>query len=124
LSEKKANEIFDTMEKFAAYGFNRSHAAAYSVLAYKTAYLKANYPAEYMASVMTRKSGDVSVISFLSEECRRMGIEVLGPNVNESDKMFTVNSKGNLRLKVLEKRPLTILSKNASRMVISKISLI
>lgn len=97
LTEKKANEIFDIMEKFAQYGFNRSHAAAYSVLAYKTAYLKAHYPAEYMAAVMTRKSGDVSVVSFLSEECRRMGIEVLGPNVNESDKIFTVNSKGNIR---------------------------
>ncbi len=95
--EKKSNEIFDIMERFAEYGFNRSHAAAYSVLAYQTAYLKAHYPAEYMAAVMSRKTSDVSTISFLTNECKRMGIDVLGPNVNESQKFFSVNAQGKIR---------------------------
>ncbi len=97
IAEKKSNEIFDLMERFAEYGFNRSHAAAYSVLAYQTAYLKANFPAEYMAAVMSRKTSDVTTISFLTNECKRMGLEVLGPNINESDKAFTVNKEGKLR---------------------------
>ena len=86
LDAAKANEIFDVMERFAEYGFNRSHAAAYSVLAYQTAYLKAHYPAEYMAAVMSRKTDSVSEISKLTAECKRMGIAVLGPSVNASDK--------------------------------------
>jgi len=97
IPEKLSNEIFDIMERFAEYGFNRSHAAAYSVLAYQTAYLKANYPAEYMAAVMSRKTSDVSTISFLTNECKRMGIDVLGPNVNESNKYFSVNVLGKIR---------------------------
>ena len=82
---KKANEVFDVMEKFAEYGFNRSHSAAYSVVAYQTGYLKANYPAEYMAAVLTNNMGDIKKITFFIEEARRQGVAVLGPDVNESD---------------------------------------
>jgi DNA polymerase-3 subunit alpha len=93
----KSGEVFAVMEKFAEYGFNRSHSAAYSVVAYQTAYLKANYPAEYMAAVMTHSMGTIEKISFFLEECKRMGIKVLGPDVNESKKNFSVNSKGEIR---------------------------
>lgn len=93
----KSGEVFAVMEKFAEYGFNRSHSAAYSVVAYQTAYLKANYPAEYMASVMTHSMGTIEKISFFLEECKRMGMKVLGPDVNESKKNFSVNSKGEIR---------------------------
>jgi DNA polymerase-3 subunit alpha len=93
----KAGEVFAVMEKFAEYGFNRSHSAAYSVVAYQTAYLKANYPAEYMAAVMTHSMGTIEKISFFLEECKRMGLKVLGPDVNESKKNFSVNSRGEIR---------------------------
>ncbi len=95
--EAKAAEVFAVMEKFAEYGFNRSHSAAYSVVAYQTAYLKANYPAEYMAAVMTHSMGTIEKISFFLEECKRMGLTVLGPDVNESEKNFSVNKKGDIR---------------------------
>ncbi len=95
--EEKAAEVFAVMEKFAEYGFNRSHSAAYSVVAYQTAYLKANYPAEYMAAVMTHSMGTIEKISFFLEECKRMGLTVLGPDVNESEKNFSVNKKGEIR---------------------------
>ena len=94
---QKAGEIFDVMEAFASYGFNRSHSAAYSVVAYQTAYLKANYPAEYMASVMTHSMGTIEKISFFMEECKRTGVEVLGPDVNESGSNFDVNKKKQVR---------------------------
>lgn len=97
VDEKKAGEVFDTMEKFASYGFNKSHAAAYSVLAFKTAYLKAHYPAEYMAAVLTHNVSDISKITFFIEECQRMGIKVLSPCVNESQRLFSVNDKGQIR---------------------------
>ena len=84
------NEIFDIMAKFAEYGFNRSHSAAYSVVAYQTAYLKANYPAEYMASVLSHNM-TIEKISFFLEECQKMGVQVLGPDVNDSDLDFSVN---------------------------------
>jgi len=93
----KANEIFDIMMKFAEYGFNRSHSAAYSVVAFQTAYLKANYPADYMASVLTNNMGDIKKVTFFMEECKRMGIPVLGPDVRESAYKFTVNEKGGIR---------------------------
>ncbi|MDX2283291.1 MAG: DNA polymerase III subunit alpha [Bacteroidia bacterium] len=93
----KANEVFDIMEKFAEYGFNRSHSAAYSVVAFQTAYLKANYPAEYMAAVLTHNMGDIKKITFFIEECRRMGIAVLPPDLNESRGSFWVNAKGQIR---------------------------
>lgn len=97
VDEAKANEIFDIMAKFAQYGFNRSHAAAYSVLAYHTAYLKAHYPAEFMASVLTHNKNDIGKLNFFLREAKRMGLTVLGPDVNESDLNFTVNEKGHLR---------------------------
>lgn len=94
---EKAEEIFGIMMKFAEYGFNRSHSAAYSLVAFQTAYLKANYPAEYMASVLTHNMNDIKKVTFFMEECRRAGIPVLGPSVNESDYKFTVNKKGEIR---------------------------
>jgi DNA polymerase-3 subunit alpha len=94
---KKANEVFDVMEKFAEYGFNRSHSAAYSVVAYQTGYLKANYPAEYMAAVLTNNMGDIKKITFFIEEARKQGVPVLGPDVNESLLKFNVNEKGQIR---------------------------
>lgn len=97
VDEKKAMEVFDTMEKFASYGFNKSHAAAYSILAFRTAYLKAHYPAEYMASVLTHNVSDISKITFFIEECRRMGIKVLSPCVNESLALFAVTERGDIR---------------------------
>ena len=97
IPKAKALEVFEVMEKFAQYGFNRSHSAAYSVLAYQTAYLKAHYPAEYMASVLTHNQGDIDKITFFMETCKRQGIEVLGPDVNESEATFDVNPKGQIR---------------------------
>ena len=97
IDAKKADEIFDIMMKFAEYGFNRSHSAAYSLVAFQTAYLKANYPAEYMASVLTHNMGDIKKVTFFMEECKRAGIPVLGPSVNESNFKFKVNDKGQIR---------------------------
>ncbi|MCS6967913.1 MAG: DNA polymerase III subunit alpha [Cytophagales bacterium] len=97
IPESKAEEIFGIMEKFAEYGFNRSHSAAYSILAYQTAYLKAHYPAEYMAAVLTHSMGKMEEISLFLEECRRMELTVLGPDINESDATFSVNKKGQIR---------------------------
>ena len=97
IEESKANDIFNVMEKFAEYGFNRSHSAAYSVVAYQTAYLKANYPAEYMASVLTHNMSNIEKISFFMDECRWQNIPVLGPDVNESALYFDVNKQGKIR---------------------------
>ncbi|MEL6606971.1 MAG: DNA polymerase III subunit alpha [Bacteroidota bacterium] len=97
IPKAKAIEVFEVMEKFAQYGFNRSHSAAYSVLAYQTAYLKAHYPAEYMAAVLTHNQGNIDKITFFMEECKRQGIEVLGPDVNESEATFDVNEAKQIR---------------------------
>lgn len=97
IDKSKAEEVFDVMAKFAEYGFNRSHAAAYSVVAYQTAYLKAHYPAEYMSAVLTHNLSDIKKITFFIDDCRRRNIQVLGPDVNESDVQFTVNSSGEIR---------------------------
>jgi len=94
---EQSNEIFDTMEKFASYGFNRSHAAAYSIVAFQTAYLKTHHPAEFMASVLTHNKNDISKLNFFLRETKRMGIPVLGPDVNESMLNFTVNKEGAVR---------------------------
>ncbi|RFP63785.1 DNA polymerase III subunit alpha [Hymenobacter lapidiphilus] len=94
---KKANEVFDVMEKFAAYGFNRSHSAAYSLVAYQTGYLKAHYPAEYMAAVLTNNMGDIKKVTFFIEEARKQNVAVLGPDVNESILKFNVNKQGQIR---------------------------
>ncbi|WP_018477035.1 DNA polymerase III subunit alpha [Pontibacter roseus] len=94
---KKASEVFDVMEKFAQYGFNRSHSAAYSVVAYQTGYLKAHYPAEYMAAVLTNNMNDIKKVTFFIEEARKQGVPVLGPDVNESILKFNVNEQGQIR---------------------------
>ncbi len=85
----KANQIFDLLEKFAGYGFNKSHAAAYAVVAYQTAYLKANYPVEFLCAMMTNDMADTAKLSQYVNEARVMGIEVLPPDVNESGVYFT-----------------------------------
>ncbi len=97
IEAKKAEEVFAVMEKFAQYGFNRSHSAAYSVVAYQTGYLKANYPAEYMAAVLTHNMDKTDKITIFMEDCRKLGIEVLGPDVNESNQFFDVNTEGQIR---------------------------
>ncbi|MEM1056743.1 MAG: DNA polymerase III subunit alpha [Bacteroidota bacterium] len=92
VSEEKANEVFDMMAKFAGYGFNKSHSAAYSVVAYQTAYLKAHYPAEFMAAVLTTEMGDSSKLAIALEATRQAGLEILPPCVNRSDAYFTVEN--------------------------------
>jgi len=89
-SKKIAQELWQWILPFAAYGFNKSHSAAYAKVAYETAYLKAHYPVEFMASVLTSEKADVERIALLIEECKKMDIEVLPPNINESLKNFTV----------------------------------
>ncbi len=96
IDRKLAGEIFDQIDKFASYGFNKSHSAAYSVLAYQTAYLKKYYPAEFMAATLTSEIGDINKMTLLLDECRKQGITVLGPDVNESVATFSV-VKGMLR---------------------------
>jgi DNA polymerase-3 subunit alpha len=85
----KANQIFDLLEKFAGYGFNKSHAAAYAVVAYQTAWLKANYPVEFFSAMMTNDMNDMAKLSILIAEARLFGIEVLPPDVNQSGVFFT-----------------------------------
>lgn len=98
VSEKVANSIFDAMEEFAAYAFNKSHAACYALIAYQTAYLKAHYPAAFMAALMTSNHNDQDKIAMEIEECRRMKIEVLPPDVNESFAEFgVVKETGKIR---------------------------
>ncbi|MBI5693554.1 MAG: DNA polymerase III subunit alpha [Verrucomicrobia bacterium] len=89
LDEKKANEIFDLLKKFAAYGFNKSHSAAYALVSYQTAYLKANYPVQFMAAVLTAELGNAEKVSHFIAESEAMGITVLGPDINESRETFT-----------------------------------
>ncbi len=84
ISKQISDKIFDYMDKFAGYGFNKSHAASYSVVAYQTAYLKAHYPVEFMAANLTSEMGNTKRVVILIEECKRMGIEILPPDVNES----------------------------------------
>lgn len=94
---EKLEKIWKDWEAFASYAFNKSHSTCYAWIAYQTAYLKANYPAEYMASVLSNNMNDIKQVSFFMEECRRMGIPVLGPDVNESNYHFTVNKEGAIR---------------------------
>lgn len=96
-NKEKLEKIWKDWEAFAAYAFNKSHSTCYAWVAYQTAYLKANYPAEYMASVLSNNMNDIKQVSMFMEECRRMGIEVLGPDVNESSYYFTVNKAGAVR---------------------------
>ena len=91
-----ATKIFDQMEKFASYGFNKSHAAAYSLISYQTAYLKAHYPVEFMCAVMTLDITNVDKLLLYKEECKKMGIKVLPPDINKSLSEFSVED-GNIR---------------------------
>jgi DNA polymerase III subunit alpha len=95
--QDKLEKIWTDWEAFAQYAFNKSHSTCYSVVAYHTGYLKANYPAEYMASVLTHNMNDLKKVTFFMDECRRMGVPVLGPDINESRYKFAVNSKGEVR---------------------------
>jgi DNA polymerase-3 subunit alpha len=97
IEKEKAEEIFGIMERFAEYGFNRSHSAAYSVIAYQTAYLKAHYPAEYMSAVLTHNINDIKKITLFIDECKRQDLEVMGPDINESAFNFTVTKSGTIR---------------------------
>ncbi len=90
-------KIWGDWEKFASYAFNKSHATCYSWVAYQTAYLKAHYPSEYMAAVMSRNKDNPSEITKLMDECKAMGIPTLGPDVNESRQKFSANAKGEIR---------------------------
>ncbi|TSC74997.1 MAG: DNA polymerase III subunit alpha [Parcubacteria group bacterium Gr01-1014_30] len=101
IPESTAKKIWRWVLPFARYGFNRAHGAAYALIAYQTAYLKANYPVEYMASVLTSEKADVERIGFLISECKKMGIEVLPPDVNESLKNFTVVPPKQIRFGLL-----------------------
>ena len=94
---KVLEKIWGDWEKFASYAFNKSHAACYSWVAFQTAYLKANYPAEFMAAIMSRRKDDIKEITKLMDECKAMGIHTLGPDVNESYEKFAVNKKGEIR---------------------------
>ncbi|TBX70642.1 DNA polymerase III subunit alpha [Flavobacterium silvisoli] len=89
--EDKLEKIWKDWEAFAQYAFNKSHSTCYAWIAYQTAYLKAHYPAEYMAAVLSNNMNDIKQVSFFMEECKRMGLQVLGPDVNESYYKFTVN---------------------------------
>ena len=95
--KKVLNKIWEDWKKFASYAFNKSHATCYSWVAYQTAYLKANYPSEYMAAVLSSNLNDVDKLSKYMDECRAMGIEVLGPNINESYKNFSATKDGRIR---------------------------
>jgi DNA polymerase-3 subunit alpha len=102
VSKKIAKELWQWILPFASYGFNKSHSAGYATIAYQTAYLKAHYPVEFMASVLTSERNDVERISFLIDECKKMNVEVLAPNINESLKNFTVvEGKNQIRFGML-----------------------
>jgi DNA polymerase-3 subunit alpha len=94
---EKLAKIWKDWEAFASYAFNKSHSTCYAWIAYQTAYLKANYPAEYMAAVLSNNMSDIKQVTFFMEECKRMGVKVLGPDVNESFYKFTVNDQGAIR---------------------------
>lgn len=96
-SDQVLAKIWKDWIVFANYAFNKSHSAGYALVAFQTAYLKANFPAEFMASVLSNNINDIKQVSFFMEECKRMKLNVLGPDVNESQYKFTVNDKGDIR---------------------------
>ncbi|WGS82477.1 MAG: DNA polymerase III subunit alpha [Candidatus Karelsulcia muelleri] len=96
-SSKSLEKIWKDWKSFASYAFNKSHSTCYSYIAFQTAYLKTHYPAEYMASVLSNNMKNIKDISFFIEECKRIGVIVLGPDLNESDSKFTVNKLGFIR---------------------------
>ena len=95
--EKVLEKIWADWEKFASYAFNKSHATCYSWVAYQTAYIKAHYPSEYMATVLSRNLNDIKQVTAYMTECKNMGISVLGPDINESLLKFSTNKKGDIR---------------------------
>ena len=95
--EDKLNKIWTDWEDFASYAFNKSHSTCYAYVAYQTGYLKANYPAEFMAAVLSRNLSSIDKISIFMDECKRMGLKVLVPDVNESKLQFSVNIRGEVR---------------------------
>jgi DNA polymerase III subunit alpha len=95
--EDKLNKIWTDWEAFAAYAFNKSHSTCYAFVAYQTAWLKTHYPAEYMAAVLTSSMGNIEKITFFLDECKNMGLNVLGPDVNESQEFFGVNERQQIR---------------------------
>lgn len=95
--KEKLEQIWADWAEFAKYAFNKSHATCYSWIAYQTAFLKAHYPAEFMAANLTRNKDDIGEVGKFMDECRNLGMNVLGPDVNESDLTFTVNDQGNIR---------------------------
>jgi len=97
LNEEKLEKIWNDWKAFAEYAFNKSHSTCYALIAYQTAYLKANYPAEYMASVMSNNINNTDSITLFMEDCKSIGVDVLGPDVNESQYKFSVNEKGQIR---------------------------
>jgi DNA polymerase III subunit alpha len=94
---EKLEKIWTDWEAFASYAFNKSHSTCYAFVAYQTAYLKAHYPSEYMAAVLTHSQSNIEKITFFLEECKRMGLTVKGPDINESEVNFSVNKKGDIR---------------------------
>ncbi len=97
LDTEKLEKIWNDWKAFAEYAFNKSHSTCYALIAYHTAYLKANYPAEYMASVMSNNINNTKQITLFMEDCKNIGVDVLGPDVNESEYEFAVNDKGQIR---------------------------
>ncbi|MGB0356685.1 MAG: DNA polymerase III subunit alpha [Cytophagales bacterium] len=97
LSAQESKAIFSTMSQFAEYGFNRSHSVAYTILSYKTAYLKAHYPAAYMSAVLTHHQKHLDKITFFIEECHRLGLKVQGPDINKSQAQFSSDAEGTIR---------------------------
>ncbi len=97
LPAAKLEKIWTDWEAFASYAFNKSHSTCYAFVAYQTAYLKAHYPSEYMAAVLTHSQSNIEKITFFLEECQRMGLAVKGPDINESKVNFAVNKKGDIR---------------------------
>lgn len=97
IDEEVANKIWTDWEAFAGYAFNKSHSTCYAVVSYRMAYLKAHYPAEFMAAVLSRHLTEIKKITFFIDECKHLNIPVLGPDVNESDLHFIVNKKGGIR---------------------------
>ena len=96
MTKSQAEEIWNLFEPFQGYGFNKAHAACYGRVAYQTAYMKANFPAEYMCAVLTAESGDIEKVAQIITECKRMGIPVLAPDINASFKGFTVTKAGTI----------------------------
>ncbi|MCX7927583.1 MAG: DNA polymerase III subunit alpha [Candidatus Omnitrophica bacterium] len=99
ISEKTANKIFDQIVFFSGYGFNRSHSAAYAVISYRTAYLKANYPIEFMTALLSSERDNTDKIVEYVNECQRMGIEILPPSINESEDLFSVENLSNKQIR-------------------------